>query len=409
MYFLYSTPLTQGAKISGQHVDLYRLYQEVTERGGFNKVNMRDEWDEVYSALETLQERCVNGIAGIKHIYRRYLDKYEKLNFFGEDPDKLEALEAAIECAELGTSAGRSRSRALGGGGGGGGGSGLTGTGLGSIFGAAHSTLTAVPMAYNHRQHMVNVDRRRQYKMSTQLHKHSSYEKLLLSLISPLPNEQDFAVNVCTLMANEPRPTLQLNECPKLLDVLLAHLGVYADYTMRQLFQHGHNNSGVQVRRHSKLNFWRDLLYDKPQILDLYTDEQAWLDNGLISKESDENCLSQCQDELDFELDFLNLRRSHGTDEPIGQRVLQIVQLLRSLSFHQENVALLASNRTLWRYLVMGANVRWSKLRDQGRKLINRVYFYIFPSCFRRQHSHSGTGDSGQSGTAVRAARSGHR
>ncbi|XP_034111743.1 AT-rich interactive domain-containing protein 2 isoform X2 [Drosophila albomicans] len=360
------TPLTQAAKISGQHVDLYRLYQEVTERGGFNKVNMRDEWDEVYSALDTLRERCVNGTAGIKHIYRRYLDKYERLNFHGEDPDKLEALEAAIECAELGASA-RARSRALASGGGVGSGLGLSGGGLGSMFGNAHSTLTAVPMAYNQRQHIVNADRRRQYKMSTQLHKHSSYEKLLLSLISPLPNEQDFAINVCTLMANEPRPTLQLSECPKLLDVLLAHLGVYADYTMRQLFQHGHNTAGVQVRRHSKLNFWRDLLYDKPQILDLYTDEQAWLDNGLISKDVDAvGNLEQLSDEFDFELDFLNLRRSHGTDERIGQRVLQIVQLLRSLSFHQENVTLLSANRTLWRYLVMGANVRWSNIHIQA-------------------------------------------
>jgi len=68
--------LTQPAKISGKQVDLYKLYNEVTERGGFNKVNMRDEWEEVYSAMETLRDRCVNGTAGIKHIYRRYLDKY---------------------------------------------------------------------------------------------------------------------------------------------------------------------------------------------------------------------------------------------------------------------------------------------------------------------------------------------
>lgn len=340
--------MTQTAKINGKQVDLYKLYQEVTERGGFNKVNLRDEWDEVYSALETLRERCVNGTAGIKHIYRRYLDKYERLNFFGEDPDKMEALEAAIENAELG--GGRVRSRALAGGGGGG--------GLSSIFGLAHSTLPAVPMSYNQRQHSVNSERRRQYKLSTQLHRHSSYEKLLLSLLSPLPNEQDFAINVCTLMANEVRHTLQLSECPKLLDVLLAHLGVYADFTIRQLFQHSY----AEVRQHSQLSFWRDLLYDRPQILELYTDEQAWLDNGLITKEDSEDSagrselLAACD-----ELDFLNLRRSNGTDERMGQRVLQIVQLIRTLSFHQENHAILSSNRTLWRYLVMGANVRWSK------------------------------------------------
>ncbi|XP_017004689.2 AT-rich interactive domain-containing protein 2 [Drosophila takahashii] len=345
------TPLTQPAKMSGQQVDLYRLYNEVTERGGFNKVNMRDEWEEVYSAMETLRERCVNGTATIKHIYRRYLDKYERLNFFGEDPDKMEALEAAIENAEMG--GGRSRSRFLAGAGG----------GLGSIFGSAHSTLPAVPMAYNQRQHAVNVERRRQYKMSTHLHRHSTYEKLLLSLLSPLPNEQDFAINVCTLMTNEPRHTLQLADCPKLLDVLLAHLGVYADFTMRKLFQHSY----AELRHNSQLSFWRDLLHDRPQILELYTDEQAWLDNGLISKEDTETSaarselLAACD-----ELDFLNLRRGSGTDERMGHRVLQIVRLVRALSFHQENHALLASNRTLWRYLVMGANVRWNNIHIQA-------------------------------------------
>ncbi|XP_002026330.2 AT-rich interactive domain-containing protein 2 isoform X1 [Drosophila persimilis] len=349
------TALTHAAKISGKHVDLYKLYTEVTDRGGFNKVNMRDEWDEVYSAMETLRERCVNGTAGIKHIYRRYLDKYERLNFFGEDPDKMEALEAAIENAEMGSGRARSRALAVGGG------------GLGSIFGSSHSTLPAVPMSYNQRQHIVNVDRRRQYKMSTQLHKHSSYEKLLLSLLSPLPNEQDFAINVCTLMANEVRHTLQLADCPKLLDVLLAHLGVYADYTIRKLFQHSY----AEVRRHSQHNFWRDLLYDKPQVLELYTDEQAWLENGLISKEDKDeqenssNARSELLAACD-ELDFLNLRRSNGTDERMGQRVLQIVQLVRALSFHQENQIPLGSNRTLWRYLVMGANVRWSNIHIQA-------------------------------------------
>ncbi|KAH8348593.1 hypothetical protein KR084_009061 [Drosophila pseudotakahashii] len=345
------TPLTQPAKMSGQQVDLYRLYNEVTERGGFNKVNMRDEWEEVYSAMETLRDRCVNGTATIKHIYRRYLDKYERLNFFGEDPDKMEALEAAIENAEMG--GGRSRSRFLAGAGG----------GLGSIFGSAHSTLPAVPMAYNQRQHSVNVERRRQYKMSTHLHRHSTYEKLLLSLLSPLPNEQDFAINVCTLMTNEPRHTLQLSDCPKLLDVLLAHLGVYADFTMRKLFQHSY----AELRHNSQLSFWRDLLHDRPQILELYTDEQAWVDNGLISKEETETSaarselLAACD-----ELDFLNLRRGNGTDERMGHRVLQIVRLVRVLSFHQENHALLASNRTLWRYLVMGANVRWNNIHIQA-------------------------------------------
>lgn len=64
-------------------------------------------------------------------------------------------------------------------------------------------------------------------KLSTDLFKPSEYDKLLLSLLSPLPNEQDFAINVCTLMANESKPTLKIEKCPKIVDALLAHAGVY--------------------------------------------------------------------------------------------------------------------------------------------------------------------------------------
>lgn len=63
--------------------------------------------------------------------------------------------------------------------------------------------------------------------MSENLHKCTEYDKLLMSLLSPLPNEQDFAINVCTLMANESKPTLKIEKCPKLVDALLAHAGIF--------------------------------------------------------------------------------------------------------------------------------------------------------------------------------------
>lgn len=48
-----------------------------------------------------------------------------------------------------------------------------------------------------------------------------------MSLLSPLPNEQDFAINVCTLISNESKPTLKIEKCPKLINALLAHVGIY--------------------------------------------------------------------------------------------------------------------------------------------------------------------------------------
>ncbi len=63
--------------------------------------------------------------------------------------------------------------------------------------------------------------------MATRIYQRTDYDRLALSLTSPLPNEQDFGVNVCTLLSNEGRHTLKLTKCPRLLDLLLAHAGLY--------------------------------------------------------------------------------------------------------------------------------------------------------------------------------------
>jgi AT-rich interactive domain-containing protein 2 len=65
--------------------------------------------------------------------------------------------------------------------------------------------------------------------LSTDLFKPTEYDRLALSLLSPLPNEQDYAINVCTLLSNEGKHTLKLERCPRLIDFLLAHAGVFAE------------------------------------------------------------------------------------------------------------------------------------------------------------------------------------
>lgn len=73
-----------------------------------------------------------------------------------------------------------------------------------------------------------NIESAREYNnLSTNLYKPSDYDRLGLSLLSPLPNEQDFAINVCTLLSNDGKHTLKLEKHPILLDYLLAHAGVF--------------------------------------------------------------------------------------------------------------------------------------------------------------------------------------
>lgn len=72
---------------------------------------------------------------------------------------------------------------------------------------------------------------RQSYGLSSDFVPPCDYNKLVLSLLSGLPNEVDFAVNVCTLLSNESKHAMQLDKDPKLVTLLLAHAGVFDDCT----------------------------------------------------------------------------------------------------------------------------------------------------------------------------------
>lgn len=76
----------------------------------------------------------------------------------------------------------------------------------------------------------LNLDYLRQsYGLSMDLNSPNDYNKLVLSLLSGLPNEVDFAINVCTLLSNESKHVMQLEKDPKIITLLLANAGVFDD------------------------------------------------------------------------------------------------------------------------------------------------------------------------------------
>lgn len=134
-----------------------------------------------------------------------------------------------------------------------------------------------------------------------------------------------------------------------------------------------------EVRKHSLYSFWRDLLHEKQQILKLLLD-----DNNNLMENSSYIEYEEDLDDTDFEqpikklsakttafvtdcleMDFLSLGCGLGTQEYVGQRVQQITSIMRNLSFFEENTIILAKNRTLMRFLIMGANIRWGNLHHQ--------------------------------------------
>ena len=67
------------------------------------------------------------------------------------------------------------------------------------------------------------------YGLATKYARLSDYDKLEKALMSGLPNEVDFVINVCTLLSNESKHSLRLDKCATLTDLLLAHCGIFGD------------------------------------------------------------------------------------------------------------------------------------------------------------------------------------
>uniref|UniRef100_A0A182NLS6 ARID domain-containing protein n=1 Tax=Anopheles dirus TaxID=7168 RepID=A0A182NLS6_9DIPT len=355
----HGTPYSKLPKISGKDVDLHKLYSIVIGRGGWMKVNAREDWDEVIEELD-LPTRCVNNEIALKQIYIRFLDRYERVNFHGEEKDPTEDDDDEKRLHR------RWSVRML------------------------HST----PTVYNHHQHNVPEGLRSSLKLSDDLYRASEYDKLILSLLSPLPNEQDFAINVCTLMSNENKHTLKVDKCPRLLYALLAHAGVFNHFSMRDTFNEYYSN----IRKNSLQRFWKECLFEKPQVLELsledcfakmgkdpsaliatiYQDEQDELDANGGSGDGEDGEKPDCEI-MGGRLStaslrtFLSLGTGLGTNDYIGQRVLQIAAIFRNLSFNEENLHVLGRNRTFIRFLIMCANARWNNLHHLGLDMLGNI------------------------------------
>ncbi|GLV39949.1 bicoid stability factor [Carabus blaptoides fortunei] len=405
------TPFRRCPAIGGHEIDLYLLYSLVTAQGGWLKVNARNEWETIFEQFD-LPTKCVNSAVALKQIYIRYLDRYEKVHFLGEEADR--GSDDDEESRHKRWSA---------------------------------RALHAVPLNYNYHQHNIADSTRAYNGLSDNLYKPSDYDRLALSLISPLPNEQDFAVNVCTLLCNEGKHTLKLEKCPRIVDYLLAHTGIFHHCSLRQVFTDVYS----KVRKHSLNQFWYDAL-ESHDVLDL-TNEDNFIS---IKKPADPSnstsppskCKTKCNSQpakptikeepvacssrteesqtLSFTTDSdpgsqkcgvsvavndsdsdsdsdlfaseqcvsetitnkgrgfkLKLEpidrelfctgRSLGTQDYVGQRVLQIANILRNLSFTEENVPVLASNRTFLRFLLLCVSSRWNSIHQLGLDMLSNV------------------------------------
>ena len=141
--------------------------------------------------------------------------------------------------------------------------------------------------------------------------------------------------------------------------------------SMREMFTEFY----TKTRQHSQHHFWRDSLVEKPDVLELLYDDCLSDEQVFLSGEKSKFFFNNNSDnKVDLEeLHFLSLGRGLGTHDYIGQRVLQVAQIIRNLSFNEENVTLLAQNRSLLRYLLMCSNVEWSNIHHIGLDILGNL------------------------------------
>lgn len=93
--------------------------------------------------------------------------------------------------------------------------------------------------------------------------------------------------------------------------------------------------------------------------------------NSGKSEESDSKSKLLCVDPSDRE--FFCLGRGLGTQDYVGQRVLQIATILRNLSFIDENVPSLVKNGAFVRFFLLCASSQWAHLRNLGLDMLGNV------------------------------------
>lgn len=323
------SPFKKVPVVGGKELDLGALYVRVVSLGGFAKVSDKNQWVELVEDFQ-FPRSCSNAAFVLKQYYLRYLEKYEKVHHFGEE-DEEEQPGNPKHLLPIG----------------------------------------AIPTSYNYQQHTVSDYLRQSYGLSTDFMPPSDYNKLVLSLLSGLPNEVDFAINVCTLLSNESKHAMQLEKEPKLVTLLLAHAGVFDDSLGS--FSAVFGTDWQEKTSRDFVRFWKDVIEDN-EVKDLISDKSCTPQNGLELR--------------DICTPLFHPARNTGIGDVEGQRVLQVAMILRNLSFEEANIKLLAANRTCLRFLLLCAHCTFIQLRQLGLDTLGNFAgeLQLDPVDFRTTH-----------------------
>ncbi|KAK0393190.1 hypothetical protein QR680_000090 [Steinernema hermaphroditum] len=300
--------------VDGFPFDLARLYEIVIDQGGWQKVSSNEQWGDVAAALGYNQEITVVSHA-VKHIYLRYLSKYEQSEIIGE------AEEADAEASLPG----RNRSTRI------------------FTYLASSDCPVSVPP--------INAE-----PINYTITQESEYGRLTKSLLSGLPNEVDFAINILTLLSHPGPRLFRVSSCPAIIPILMAHVGIFPDgeQTLSHLHKAWEEASGRDF-----LSFWEGSGIDDPEILRL-----AGFDSNDVTEG------------LRRDRDLFNLPVAEfSTNDPTSWRIFQILSIARNLSFEEVNRAALANSWPLIKFLLICASCDWPQLTTSSLDTLSNISY----------------------------------
>ncbi|CAL2031340.1 unnamed protein product [Caenorhabditis brenneri] len=289
--------------VQGVEVNLYRLYDTVMALGGWQKVAHADKWSDI-AEMFGCKDDIVCGDHAIKLIYMRYLSKFEQVETIGDVDDYVDN--------EMSRSRGRNAT---------------------SFF-----ATNDCPISYN-RMHPEQPPRDERGQIITD----PDYARLTKSLISGLPNEVDFAMNVSMLLSHSGPKQLRLCHAPTLMTLLVAHTGVY-DEDDKSLMELGED--WKKTTRHNYRKFWAS----SGVPLDIL---MRFLDREIESEYID------TEEDAQF---FTGVSDTFNVKDPRCWRLNQVTTIIRNLSFEPANRVTIVKTWPVMKFLIMCASCKWSPL-----------------------------------------------
>lgn len=178
------TPIKRLPLLGGKELDLYHLYQKVQSLGGSEQVTRNRQWGEVARSFN-LPPSVTSASYAIRQHFVKLLERYEQLE---NDLVYGPASTSGAALLQLGTSV--------------------------PTF---HTTQPSPSLS------SVTIPTPAPIVDMSLL----KYDRLVRSLTSGFPNEVDFAFNVLVILSHE--KSLPIEKLPHLLDLMLAHVGIFSE------------------------------------------------------------------------------------------------------------------------------------------------------------------------------------